>query len=48
MTALEKFERLESLGLWKETETSQKKEVIVSFGNASLVLSDNLDTPLTH
>ena len=48
MTALEKFDRLESLGLWKESETSQKKEVIVSFGKASLVLSDNHDTPLTH
>jgi hypothetical protein len=48
MTALDKFIRLESLGLWKESETSQKKEVIVSFGNASLVMSDNKDTPLTH
>jgi hypothetical protein len=48
MTALDKFERLESLGLWKETASSQKKEVIVSFGKASLVLSDNKDTPLTH
>ena len=48
MTALDKFERLESLGLWKENKTSQKKEVIVSFGKASLVLSDNKDTPLTH
>jgi len=48
MTALEKFDRLESLGLWKENETSQKKEVIVSFGKASLVLSDSHDTPLTH
>ena len=48
MTALKKFERLESLGLWKDSEISQKKEVIVSFGKASLVLSDNKDTPLTH
>ena len=48
MTALEKFERLESLGLWKETETSQKVEVVVSFGKSSLVLSDHKDTPLTH
>ncbi len=48
MTALKKFERLESLGLWKKTQTSQKKEVIVSFGDASLVLSDSHDTPLSH
>jgi hypothetical protein len=47
MTALDKFDRLESLGLWKETQSSQKKEVVVSFGKASLVLSDK-DTPITH
>lgn len=48
MTALEKFDRLESLGFWKETQTSQKKEVVVSFGKASLVMSDGKDTPITH
>ncbi len=48
MTALDKFERLESLGLWKETETSQKIEVVVSFGKSTLVISDHKDTPLTH
>ncbi|KAB7613670.1 hypothetical protein F9L33_09850 [Amylibacter sp. SFDW26] len=48
MTALKKFERLESLGLWKETETSQKVETVVSFGKSSLVISDHKDTPLTH
>lgn len=47
MTALDKFDRLESLGLWKDTQSSQKKEVVVSFGKASLVLSDR-DTPITH
>jgi len=48
MTALEKFERLESLGLWKETETSQKVEVVISFGKSSLVISDHKDMPLSH
>ncbi len=48
MTALKKFERLESLGLWKETETSQKVETVVSFGKSSLIISDHKDTPLTH
>ncbi len=48
MTALKKFERLESLGLWKATETSQKVEAVVSFGKSSLVISDHKDTPLTH
>lgn len=42
------FDRLESLGLWKETDTSQKREVIVSFGKSSLVLYDIRNFPLTH
>lgn len=48
MTALKKYERLESLGLWKESETDQRREVIVSFGAASLVLSDANGKPLAH
>lgn len=48
MTALGEFERLESLGLWRETRSLQKKEVVVSFGKSSLVLSDTNDVPLAH
>lgn len=48
MTALKKYERLESLGLWKESESDQRIEVIVSFGAASLVLSDANGKPLAH
>jgi hypothetical protein len=48
MTALEQYERLESTGLWKETADDQRREVIVSFGDASLVLSDHNENPLTH
>ena len=48
MTALKKYERLESLGLWKESEAAQRREVIVSFGSASLVLSDANGKPLAH
>jgi len=48
MTALEQFERLESLGLWRDVDVSQRVEVVVSFGKASLVLSDKNDRPLTH
>lgn len=47
-TALPQYERLESLGLWKESDAAQRKEVIVSFGAASLVLSDGNGKPLTH
>lgn len=48
VTALKKYERLESLGLWRESETTQRREVIVSFGAASLVLSDSNSKPLAH
>jgi hypothetical protein len=48
VTALRKYERLESLGLWRESETDQRREVIVSFGASTLVLSDSNSKPLTH
>ncbi|PIB25903.1 hypothetical protein BFP76_12970 [Amylibacter kogurei] len=48
MTALKEYERLESIGLWRETPDGQRKEVVVAFGDASLVLRDSNDRPLTH
>ncbi len=48
MTALKQYERLESLGLWKESDGDQRREVIVSFGASSLVLSDANGKPLAH
>ena len=48
MTALSEFDRLESLGLWKETPDAQRIEVVVSFGDNTLVLRDTNDRPLTH
>lgn len=48
MTALDQYERLEATGLWRETKTSQNIEVLITFGNASLILSDFTGNPLTH
>jgi len=48
MTALKKYERLEAIGLWRENVDAQLREVVVSFGAASLVLSDKNDMPLAH
>lgn len=48
MTALDKFDRLESGGLWRETKEAQRRDVTVSFGKATLVLSDAAGRPLTH
>jgi hypothetical protein len=39
-TALKRYARLESPGLWRETPTAQRREVIVAFREATLVLSD--------
>ena len=55
MTALAEYDRLESSGLWRVSPDAQnpdadakRREVIVSFGNAIIVLSDQNDKPLAH
>ncbi len=49
MTALKKFQRLESYGLWRETPQDQRREVLVRFGAATLILSDpKSDAVLSH
>lgn len=48
MTALKSYDRLECTGLWRRDNSSQRREVIVSFGEASLVLSDMQNRALAH
>ncbi|MCF6444007.1 hypothetical protein [Nereida sp. MMG025] len=48
MTALKEYALLESTGLWRATKEAQRREVIVSFGDASLVISDTADRILSH
>ncbi|MBT8411245.1 MAG: hypothetical protein KJP02_05550 [Octadecabacter sp.] len=48
MTALKEFARLECGGLWRLSPDAQRREVIVSFGETTLVISDSADRPLTH
>ena len=48
MTALHQYERLESGGLWRADLNSQRRDVTVSFGNATLVIADGAGRPLTH
>lgn len=49
MTALKKYQKLESPGLWREAPEAQRREVIVNFGEASLILSDpRTETALSH
>lgn len=40
MTALAQYERLEAPGIWRETPEAQRREVIVSFGDTTLVIAD--------
>jgi len=48
MTALKKYARLEATGLWRQTPDEQRREVVVSIGDATLVISSMNDTALTH
>ncbi|SPH17138.1 hypothetical protein DEA8626_00653 [Defluviimonas aquaemixtae] len=40
MTALKEYQRLECTGLWRDTPDAQRREVAVSFGDATLVISE--------
>lgn len=48
MTALDQYTRLESVGVWKENPSSTATEVLVSFGDSTLLLSDFNELPLAH
>jgi hypothetical protein len=48
MTALTQYARLETFGLWRPGPGEAGRQVVVSFGDATLVLSDGAGSPLTH
>lgn len=48
MTALHKYDRLESTGLWRDAPEAQRRDVQVSFGHASLVIRNRAEAPLAH
>lgn len=49
MTALKKYQRLECTGLWREAPQNQRREVLVQFGDATLMLSDpKSNTAISH
>lgn len=47
-TALHKYDRLEATALWRAGPDAQRRDVIVSIGDATLVISDLQDRALTH
>lgn len=48
MTALTKYARLEASGLWRAKPQDQRREVVVSVGDATLIISDTRDQAITH
>ncbi len=48
MTALKQYARLECAGIWRPDPEVQRQDVVVSFGDASLVISDKASRALTH
>jgi len=47
-TALKQYQRIEATGLWRPSPDEQRREVVVSIGEATLTISDFNDRPLTH
>ena len=48
MTALSEYQRLEASGLWRATPDEQRSDVIVSIGDATLIITDTRERPLAH
>ncbi|WP_299937505.1 hypothetical protein [uncultured Pelagimonas sp.] len=48
MTALKEFERLEATGLWRPNQAEQRREVVVSLGDATLTITDVPGRVLAH
>jgi hypothetical protein len=48
MTALKKFEKIEASGIWRADATAQRRDVIVTLGDATLTLMDMQERVLAH
>jgi len=48
MTALKKYARLEASALWRAHPDDQRREVVISLGDATLVIADLQDRAITH
>jgi len=48
MTALSQYQRLECSGLWRSAQDAQRRNVIVSVGDATLTISDLQEKALSH
>jgi hypothetical protein len=48
MVALKKYDRIEASGLWRPDADSQRREVVVVLGDATLTIKTTTDQPLAH
>jgi hypothetical protein len=48
MTALREYQRLEAAGLWRASPENQRRDVVVSIGDATLTIIDMKDQPVAH
>jgi len=48
MTALTEYQRLECTGVWRATPDAQRRDVYVSIGDATLIISDAGERVLAH
>lgn len=48
MTALREYERLEAPGLWRADAQAQRRDVVLSLGDATLTISDATGRALAH
>ncbi|MEM0948012.1 MAG: hypothetical protein AAGK37_11440 [Pseudomonadota bacterium] len=48
MTALDQYERLEALGLYTPEPDAQRRDVVLSIGNATLTIADHREVALAH
>lgn len=48
MTVLQTYDRLEASGIWRADDDAQRRDVVVSVGDATLILYDMSETALTH
>lgn len=48
MTALAEFEKIEAVGIWRADADAQRRDVIITLGDASLTIFDMQDRVLAH
>ncbi|PZX15250.1 hypothetical protein LX81_02553 [Palleronia aestuarii] len=48
MTVLEEYDRLEAPAIWRRMTSREDRDVVVSFGEATLAILDGKDRPLAH